>query len=133
MRSLPDWFGIESAIRQYLGDIESRPTFVGIWGEQITGFVVINIHNRYTAEIHIMGVLPQYHGRGVGRALVNYTESFCRLRGLEYLLVKTLGPSKQNKYYQRTRNFYLACGFRPLEELDGIWSDNPCLLMVKRL
>jgi hypothetical protein len=35
--------------------------------------------------------------------------------------------------YARTREFYTALGFRPLEELPDLWPDNPCLIMVKSL
>ena len=36
--------------------------------------------------------------------------------------------------YAQTRAFYLAMGFRPLEELRKLWDEaNPCLIMVKRL
>lgn len=36
--------------------------------------------------------------------------------------------------YGRTRRFYQACWFRPLEELAAIWGEeNPCLIMVERL
>ena len=50
------------------------------------------------------------------------------------LQVKTLGPSHPSEHYAATRQFYVARGFRPLEELTEIWGeDNPCLIMVKRL
>jgi hypothetical protein len=52
---------------------------------------------------------------------------------LEYLQVKTLGPSRPDPGYEATRRFYEASGFRPLEELHGLWPGNPCLLLVKRL
>ena len=48
-------------------------------------------------------------------------------------VVKTLGPSDHDEGYERTRRFYGACGFVPLEEIHGLWEHNPCLLMVKRL
>lgn len=36
--------------------------------------------------------------------------------------------------YERTRRFYLAAGFTPLEEFPDLWDErNPCLLMVKSL
>jgi hypothetical protein len=54
--------------------------------------------------------------------------------GVEYLQVKTLGPSHPSRGYAATRRFYEALGFRPLEEIHGLWAeDNPCLLLVKRL
>lgn len=53
--------------------------------------------------------------------------------GVEYLQVKTQGPSKPNAQYARTTQFYESRGFVPMEELHGIWPGLPCLLLVKRL
>jgi len=48
--------------------------------------------------------------------------------------VKTLGPSRPNEEYARTRAFYEVMGFRPLEEFPQFWDEkNPCLILVKRL
>jgi hypothetical protein len=48
--------------------------------------------------------------------------------------VKTLGPSRRSERYERTRRFYEARGFVPLEELAGFWDENnPCLILVKHL
>ncbi|MET9020489.1 hypothetical protein ABZV93_10935 [Actinopolymorpha sp. NPDC004070] len=49
---------------------------------------------------------------------------------MRLLQVKTLGPSHPHEGYARTREFYRAMGFQPLEELHGVWPGNPCLLMV---
>ncbi len=53
--------------------------------------------------------------------------------GVRFLQVKTLGESRPDANYARTRQFYLACGFTPLEELTDLWPGNPCLLLVKAL
>jgi hypothetical protein len=43
-------------------------------------------------------------------------------------------PSVTDEHYARTRAFYQAMGFRPLEEFKQIWDEaNPCGLMVKYL
>jgi hypothetical protein len=42
-------------------------------------------------------------------------------------------PSQPDQGYQQTRAFSAAAGFRPLEELHGLWPGNPCLIMVKAL
>ncbi len=53
---------------------------------------------------------------------------------MHYLQVKTLGSSHPDPYYARTRAFYFAMGFRPLEEFPQIWdAQNPCLIMVQYL
>ena len=54
------------------------------------------------------------------------------MRGVEFVQVKTLGPSHPSEGYAATRRFYGAVGFRPLEELHGLWAaGNPCLIMVR--
>ena len=55
-------------------------------------------------------------------------------QGVEYLQVKTRGPSKPDAGYEKTRAFYLAYGFRPLEEFPLLWdADNPALQMIKTI
>ena len=133
LRSLPEWFGIEEAIRHYRCDIESMETFVAESTGRVVGFLTLNQHNPYTAEIHVMAVREEWHGHGIGRALVDHVEQLLRARSIEYLEVKTLGPSRPNAHYERTRGFYSAIGFRPVEEND-LWGEiNPCLIMIKHL
>ena len=72
-----------------------------------------------------------FHRQGAGRALVSAVEADLRADGAELLEVKTLGPSRPDPGYDRTRQFYAAMGFRPLEEIGGLWPGNPCLVMVK--
>jgi ribosomal protein S18 acetylase RimI-like enzyme len=134
LRSLRPWFGIEEANAQYLRDIETLPTFLAEVDGGVVGFLTIREHSEYAAEIHIIGVRPEMHRRGVGRALLLEAERYLRERGIEYLQVKTLSASHPDEGYARTRAFYEAVGFRPLEELPDLWGPaNPCLLMVKRL
>jgi hypothetical protein len=64
---------------------------------------------------------------------VRHAETRLRDRSVEYLQVKTLGPSRENASYAETRSFYKAMGFCPLEETN-LWGDaNPCLFLVKHL
>jgi ribosomal protein S18 acetylase RimI-like enzyme len=134
LRCLPDWFGIEDAVVQYLKDLEELPTFLAAVEDRIVGFLTLKPLNNYVSEILVMAVRPEAHRSGVGRALCCHAEAFSRQRRTEYLYVKTLGPSNPDPGYARTRAFYEAMGFRPLEEFTQIWDEqNPCLLMVKSL
>jgi coenzyme F420-0:L-glutamate ligase/coenzyme F420-1:gamma-L-glutamate ligase len=81
-----------------------------------------------------MGVLPGQHRRGIGRALVQAAEAWCRVNGIEYLQVKTVADSSPSEEYAGTRAFYEALGFVPLEVFPELWdSHNPALLLVKRV
>ena len=140
LHALPDWFGIESAIVEYVEEVATLPTFVARSGESkasdrpVVGFLSVKRHTEFAAEMFVLGVLEEHHRRGIGRALVEAAEDWCRGEGIEYLQVKTLGPSRPCDFYERTRAFYSALGYRPLEELKTLWNEaNPCLLQVKRL
>jgi GNAT superfamily N-acetyltransferase len=81
-----------------------------------------------------MGCLPEVHRQGVGRSLILRAEDWLLDQGVEYLQVKTLGPSRPDPGYEITRAFYLSLEFEPLEEMNKIWDENnPCLVMVKKL
>ena len=130
LAALPDWFGIQESVDDYVRDVAELPTF----GAGRDGFLSLKLHSDAAAEVYVMGVRPESHHRGIGTALLEAAEAYLRDRGVEYLQAKTLGPSRPDEHYARTRRFYEARGFVPLEELTAIWgTDNPCLIMVKRL
>jgi GNAT superfamily N-acetyltransferase len=134
LRSLPNWFGAEESILDYVKTTKEMPFYVVYDGNTPIGFVAIKIHNRYTAEVYVMGVLQDYHRRGIGKFLINQCEEFCLEKGLEFLSVKTLDESRPSKSYEKTRVFYTSVGFRPLEVFKTLWGEeNPCLYMVKYL
>jgi len=130
LRDLPDWFGIEEATRRYIEDSAALPMFAV---EPDLGFVCLKQHTSHAAEIYVMGVKRETHRRGIGRALVDEAELWCRARGIHYLQVKTLGPSRPDPGgYDVTRSFYEAVGFVALEELHGLWDEeNPTLILIK--
>jgi N-acetylglutamate synthase-like GNAT family acetyltransferase len=132
-RSLPKWFGIEEAIVEYAKATETMETYVADASGGVVGFVTLNQRSPVSAEIHCMAVRPEFHSRGLGRALVEQVEAVLASRPIEFLEVKTVGPSLRNAEYERTRGFYQHMGFQPLEENDLWGGENPCLIMVKHL
>jgi coenzyme F420-0:L-glutamate ligase / coenzyme F420-1:gamma-L-glutamate ligase len=129
LRDLPDWFGIEEATRAYIERAAALPTFAV---ERDLGFLCLEQHTPAAAEVHVMGVRPARHRQGIGRALLEQAQSWCWVRGIRYLHVKTLGPSRPDDGYAATRAFYEAVGFVALEELHGLWDEgNPTLILVK--
>lgn len=134
LAALPDWFGIESANEAYVRAAGRLPTYLAA---DATGTVVgaLLVERRFpeTAEIHLLLVEPSRHRQGAGRALLAAAEADLRAEGVRLLEVKTLGPSHPSEPYARTRRFYAAMGFLPVDELHGVWPDNPCLVLVKPL
>jgi N-acetylglutamate synthase-like GNAT family acetyltransferase len=98
------------------------------------GFASIHHHNAESAELHIVAVSNDCHRQGIGRLLLERIEEELRRAGTRLWQVKTLGPSDADEGYTRTRAFYLAMGFIPLEETTAFWGEaNPTLIMVKPL
>ncbi|MFA7674301.1 MAG: GNAT family N-acetyltransferase [Clostridia bacterium] len=134
LRALPSWFGIEQSIVEYTGEVRDMPFYCAFDGNMPIGFIAIKVHNEYTAEICVMGILEKYHRQGIGKMLVDECERYCTGNRMEFLTVKTLDGSRASKSYEKTRLFYTAMGFKPLEVFRTLWdASNPCLFMVKHL
>ena len=147
LRALPAWFGIEAALQEYVHAADELDTLVAVVArpacggqirevrpDQAIGFVTLRETSEDALELHVMGILPSWHRRGIGRALVERAASYARAEGFSLLHVKTLAPSHPDTGYAATRAFYASVGFRPLEELPQVWgAENPCLLLVRPL
>ena len=132
LKSLPDWFGIPESTQEYINESSKLPFFAAIDESKPLGFISIKENNQYTAEIYVMGVLPDYHKQGIGRSLFNRALGWTKEYGYEFLQVKTLDASHPDIYYAGTRKFYLSMGFKPLECLPKLWGkENPCLIMIQ--
>lgn len=134
LRSLPKWFGIESAIVDYVNDVKGMDTWAVYADNELAGFISINKHNNSTAEVHVIGVLEKFHHMGLGKILIQHAEEFLISENIKFLTVKTLSELRKDENYEKTRLFYLAMGFSPVEVFKTLWGEhNPCLLMIKSL
>jgi GNAT superfamily N-acetyltransferase len=139
LRMLPAWFGIESAVADYIESARHLPAYLAWPGSTAgreglpVGVLLAVRHYPTSAEIHLMAVDPARHRQGIGRALVAALEADLIADNVRFLQVKTLGPAHPDPGYERTRQFYASAGFTPLEEIIGLWPGNPCLIMIKTL
>lgn len=132
--SLPDWFGIASARKAYVRHAAEAPMLGAEVDGKIVGFASLADHFGRNCEIHSMGVRPECHRQGVGRALVEATVLWAGEQGFGHVSVKTLSEAHADPHYARTRAFYRAMGFQPFEEFPTLWGrDNPCLMLVRRI
>lgn len=134
LRQLPEWFGIEESLLEYIENVKEKIFYTAYENNRAIGFICIEFHNDFTADIHVMGILKEYHRKGIGKELVRVVENYLIENGYRFLMVKTLGESSKDKNYAKTRKFYRNVGFYPLEEFKEIWDEhNPCLIMIKNL
>lgn len=135
LESLPDWFGDPKAIDNYVtaaGDLKfvSR---VAVDGGNVVGVSLTRRHFRESAELHLIAVDPAAQGQGIGRALIDHAAADLGEDGCKMLSVHTVGPSFDNEPYARTRAFYRATGFVPLEEHSNLDWDGPTLILVRQI
>ena len=134
LEALPEWFGLPEATDSYVAESESLLMLGAFDADICVGILTLKETSDHTLELHVMGVLPDRHRRGIGRQLVTDAQSYAKRNNFSYLSVKTLGPSHKDANYEKTRKFYKAMGFVEIEEFKGLWPDNyPCLLMAKFL
>ena len=132
LAELPTWFGVPESVEDYVAKAEENPTVVATLDGEDVGILTLVVHTPYAAEVYVMGVRPEHHRHGIGRQMLEFAESWLRGRDIEYLQVKTLSPRHPDPGYVKTRDFYFAVGFRPVEEFPDLWQpENPALQMIK--
>jgi len=130
--ALPEWFGIPEAVDGYVAGADTDASVIASIDGVDVGILTVVHHSAYAAEVHLMAVLPEHHRRGVGTSMLRRVEDALAAAGVEFLQVKTLSDKNPDEDYAKTRQFYLAAGFRPLEEFPTLWDPwNPALQLVK--
>jgi ribosomal protein S18 acetylase RimI-like enzyme len=134
LRKLPDWFGIEEAIVEYVSTVHKYPYWAAFDNGNCIGFFSGEIHYNRTGEIYVCAIDPEYHGKGIGTLLYKETEKYFIENGCEYVIVKTLSEENPDVNYAKTRDFYKKMGFKELITLAEMWDEwNPCLIMIKNI
>lgn len=133
LEALPDWFGIPEAREEYIEKSAAQPFFAAFDGESAVGFLCLAETGKDTAELYVMGVLKEYHRRGVGKALFVAAKRRAKELGYSFLQVKTVQMGKYPEY-DATNRFYLALGFCEFEVFPTLWDEwNPCQIYVMSL
>jgi len=134
LHALPDWFGNENAIQNYIKMNADLPFWSVFDKSSAVGFLSLKPHNPLHAELCVMGIMPEYHRISIGRGLFNTFQNYCINNGYKYVSVKTLDSSRNYEPFAKTREFYKAMGFLPFEVHKTLWdAENPCLIMIKDL
>ena len=97
------------------------------------GFLCLKETGKATAELAVMGVLPEYHRQGIGKALFEAAEKEAVETGYQFLQVKTVAMGHY-EVYDRTNRFYQSMGFQEFEVFLELWDKaNPCQIYVMGL
>lgn len=134
LADLPEYFALADSNAAYVRSADTLPSFVAGRDGRDAGLLLLKQTSDVAVELHLIAVLREFQGLGLGGALVRAAEAQLRAQGTHWFHVKTLSPRDPDPHYAKTRAFYVALGFEPLEEIVEVWGpQNPCLLLVKRL
>lgn len=97
------------------------------------GFLYLKQTGKDTVELAVMGVLKEYHQKGIGRKLFECAKKIVSNKGYSFIQVKTVQMGKYEDY-DKTNMFYLSLGFKELEVFPTLWDEaNPCQIYVMAL
>lgn len=133
LEALPDWFGIPEAREEYITESKNKIFFCAADGDKPVGFLCLKETGRDTVELYVMGVLKEFHRKGIGRELFNRAREAAKEQGYSFMQVKTVQMGKYEEY-DRTNKFYLSLGFKEFEVFPTLWDEwNPCQIYVMSL
>ena len=130
LEALPDWFGIEESREEYIKASKDLLFFASYDNDKPIGFLALKETGKDTIELCVMGVLKDYHRKGIGRKLFEYAKAKATELGYSFMQVKTV---KMGMYadYDITNKFYLSLGFKEFEVFPNLWDEwNPCQIYV---
>lgn len=133
INQLTDWFEVEEPRLEYIKDSRVLPTFISFDNDKPVGFICLKETSKYTMELHVMGVLKEYHRNKLGTKLFEEAKKYAKNNGYEFLQVKTVEMGYYSEYDQ-TNYFYKSLGFKELEVIKEIWDEkNPCQIYIMHI
>ena len=130
LESLPEWFGIKESREDYIKDSIDEDMIVAYDNEKPIGFICLKETGKDTIELVVMGLLKDYHRKGIGKKLFEDAKDFAKDKGYSFVQVKTVQMGHY-KEYDDTNMFYLSLGFKELEVFPTLWDENnPCQIYV---
>ncbi len=124
-----EWFGIE-----YLPDyLKFSHVILAEEEGKLVGGAIVGMQNPLAwpdgkkYELFILGVLPEYRSKGVGRELMAEVEKVAKENGAISVILNT------HKLMTHTQKFYTDLGYRIMGELEGYYGNGNAVFMMKTL
>ena len=76
----------------------------------------------------MLGVRPEFHGRGIGRRLIAEVERSLAAVDQRLLLVETSGTPA----YAQARGFYTACGYDEEARVRDLWAPGDDMVLFRK-
>ena len=110
---MPGWARTDS---EWTGrEVAAGEVFVAREQGRIVGSIRVVRLRDHTAEFGLLAVDPEYGGRGLGRALIDFAE---RLYDVDWMELELLVPKAPNANKQRLHDWYSRLGYREWRRRD---------------
>ena len=86
LEALPEWFGLSDSREEYIRDSEGKLFFCAYSNEEPVGFLYLKETGKDTVELAVMGVLKEYHRKGIGKALFECAKKVICEKGYLYII-----------------------------------------------
>ncbi len=130
LEALHDWFEVDESREKYIRDCADCLFLAAKEEGEYIGFLCLKKTGGATVELAVMGILKEYHRKGLGRSLFEEAKKAAVEEGYSFMQVKTV---KMGVYpdYDITNRFYQSLGFQEFEVISELWGeDNPCQIYV---
>lgn len=133
LEALSDWFEKPKARESYITESIDKIFFCAYENDKPVGFLYLKETGNATVELYVMGVLPEFHRKGIGRKLFQCSKKAASENDYLFIQVKTVQMGKY-KEYDNTNKFYLSLGFQEFEVFPTLWDEwNPCQIYIMNL
>ena len=133
LEALKDWFEVDESREEYITKCADWIFLAAKEDDKYVGFLCLKETGKDTVELAVMGVLKEYHRKGLGRQLFSRGKEIAIEEGYSFYQVKTVKMGMYEEY-DVTNRFYLSCGFKEFEVIPELWGeDNPCQIYVMAL
>ena len=133
LEALHDWFEVDESREKYIAESRDQIFLCAEEDGKPAGFLCLKETGKDTVELAVMGVLREYHRKGLGRALFTKAKETAHQEGYSFMQVKTVRMGVYDDY-DRTNLFYISCGFKEFEVIPELWGEeNPCQIYVMSL
>ena len=130
LEALKEWFEVDESREKYISESQGQLFFADEEDGRYTGFLTLKETGNATVELAVMGVLKEYHRKGIGRELFEKAKAAAHEHGYSFMQVKTVAMGKYEDY-DKTNRFYISCGFKEFEVMPEYWDeDNPCQIYI---
>jgi [ribosomal protein S18]-alanine N-acetyltransferase len=121
------WITLQRGYSASLRNLSSgeKEIYVAVKGDEIFGFIVLNLHGGFVGYIQSICVAPRSRNQGIGRKLVNFAERrVFKSHPNMFICVSSFNPDAQR--------FYRGLGYEVVGELKDYLVDGHSEILLRK-